>query len=342
MKQIDFRSDTVTLPTKEMMAAITAAPLGDDVYDEDPTVNTLQQKAAEMFDKEAALLVCSGTMGNICCTVGHTNRGDEIILEKNSHIFLHEVGASAVIGGLQLRTIPGKDGYLITPQQLQNAIRGEDLHYPRTALVCIENTHNLAGGKIWSKKQIDAVAKIAHDNSVKVHIDGARIFNASIALDIPVGKLTKNADSIMFCLSKGLACPIGSMIVGSEEFITKAKRVRKMLGGGMRQAGIIAAPGIVALDSMINRLADDHANAQKLANGLAKIEGIKVRDCPTNLLYIDIAGLNIAPLDLKKKLKKRGIIISTRWSTIIRLVTHYGITEADIDYTLSVFKELFS
>ncbi|NHJ48261.1 MAG: aminotransferase class V-fold PLP-dependent enzyme [Asgard group archaeon] len=341
MKKIDLRSDTVTLPSDEMMEAIQYANLGDDIYGEDPTVNQLEEKAAKKLGMEAALLVTSGTQGNICSVVAHTNSGDEVILEKNSHIFLHETASAAVIGGVQLHTVTGKDGYLITPEMLSAAIRGHDVHYPISSLVSIENTHNMAGGIPWKPKEIQAIIKSAHNNNLKIHIDGARIFNAAVASGIPVDKLIKNADSIMFCLSKGLACPVGSIIAGSKEFITKAHRVRKMLGGGMRQAGIIAAPGIVALEKMIDRLADDHRHSQMLKKGLSKIEGITTRGGPTNILFIDISGLEIPGKEFKKKLAEKNIIVSSRWDTVFRLVTHYGIEKEDIDYVIETIHSLF-
>lgn len=341
MKKIDFRSDTVTLPSEEMMEAIRNAELGDDVYGEDPTVNQLEEKAAKMLGKEAGLLVCSGTMGNLCGTITQTNRGDEIILVENAHIFLYEAAGSAVIGGLQLQTVSGIDDYLITPEILESAIRGENIHLPPTSLVCIENTHNVSGGKIWTKQQTENLITKAKEYGLKVHIDGARIFNAAVALDIPVSELTKEADSITFCLSKGLACPIGSLIVGSQAFIAKARRTRKMLGGGMRQAGIIAAPGLVALESMIDRLKEDHQNAQRLAQGLAEIDGISVQDCPTNILYIDLSGLGISGTQLSKALAQFDII-TRRWKgSKVRLVTHYGIEREDIDFTIEKFHSLY-
>lgn len=334
MRKIDLRSDTVTLPSEEMLEAISNAKLGDDVYGEDPTVIELQEKAAKILGMEAALLVCSGTMGNICGTVGQTNKGDEIILEQNCHIFLHEQGSSAVIGGLHTKTIPGKNGYLITPEQLEEAIRGDDVHYPITSLVSIENTHNMSGGKVWTEEQTQTLFKTAKNHNLKIHVDGARIFNAAVALGVPAEKLVKGADSVQFCLSKGLACPIGSIIAGSQEFIQKALRVRKLLGGGMRQAGIIAAPGIIALEKMIDRLKDDHKNSKLLAKGLSDVKGIKVQESPTNLLFIDISETGISGQKFKKQLAKSGIIVSSRWDTKFRLVTHFGIEQEDIEFVI--------
>ena len=342
MKKIDLRSDTVTLPSKEMLDAIYNANLGDDVYKEDPTVNELQNKAAKIFGKEAGLLVSSGTMGNVCSIVSQTNPGDEIILQKDSHIFLHEAGSAAVIGGVQLRTVEGIKNYLITPEILEENIRGFDVHYPISSLVSIENTHNMGGGIPWSYEELSSLYKSAKKNNLKIHVDGARIFNASIATKTPVKKLVDDADSVMFCLSKGLACPIGSIIVGSQDFIDKAYRIRKMLGGGMRQAGIIAAPGIIALDKMVDRLQEDHDNAQLLKKGLDEIAGIKTRDCKTNILFIDISGLHIKGKEFKKALADHQIIVSSRWDTTFRFVTHYGITKEDIEYVIETIHNLYS
>ncbi|MBN1327919.1 MAG: DegT/DnrJ/EryC1/StrS family aminotransferase [Candidatus Heimdallarchaeota archaeon] len=342
MKRIDLRSDTVTLPSEEMLDAMRNAKLGDDVYSEDPTVTELQEKAAKMFEKEAALLVCSGTMGNVCCVVGQTTPGDEIILERNSHIVLHEVASAAVIGGLQLRTVQGIHDYLITPEMLVEAVRGKDVHYPISSLVSIENTHNMAGGIPWKLEEIRALIKEAKKNNLKIHMDGARVFNASIATGIPVNEITKEVDTVMFCLSKGLACPIGSLIVGSQDFIDRALRVRKMLGGGMRQAGIIAAPGLVALDKMITRLADDHKNAKLLQKRLSEIPGIKTKECQTNILFIDIKGTGMTGLEFKQKLEQYNIIVSTRWDTTFRFVTHYGIEEEDVSYIINAIHSILS
>ncbi len=342
MKKIDLRSDTVTLPSEEMMDAMRNAKLGDDVYGEDPTVNELQEKAAKMFDKEAALLVCSGTMGNICCVVGQTTHGDEIILERNSHIVLHEVASAAVIGGLQIRTVTGINDYLITPEMLAEAVRGKDVHYPISSLVSIENTHNMAGGIPWKLEEIRSLTKEAKKHNLKIHMDGARVFNASIATGHSVSELTKDIDSVMFCLSKGLACPIGSLVVGSQEFIDRALRVRKMLGGGMRQAGIIAAPGIIALDKMVKRLADDHKNAKLLKQGLDEIPGIQTKECQTNILFVDIKETGMSGQEFKEKLAKNNIIVSTRWDTTFRFVTHYGIEEEDINYITNTIHSILS
>lgn len=342
MKKIDLRSDTVTLPSAEMMEAIQSVKLGDDVMKEDPTVNELEELAAKKLGKEAGLFVASGTMGNICCLVAQTTHGDEIILDENSHIVLHEVASAAVIGGLQLRTLRSKGGYLITPDMLETAVRGVDVHYPISSLVSIENTHNMAGGIPWTQEEVHSLAVSIKKHNLKMHVDGARIFNSAVAQNISAKNLAKDADSLTFCLSKGLACPVGSVIVGSQEFIEEALRVRKMLGGGMRQAGIIAAPGIVALETMIDRLADDHKNVQLLAKGLAEIDGITFpKPYPTNILFIDISGLGIKGLEFKKTLAEKNIVVSSRWDTVFRFVTHYGIEKEDIEYVIETISNLY-
>lgn len=342
MKTLDLRSDTVTMPSEEMYEAIRTADLGDDVYKEDPTAIELQEKAAKILGTEAALFVSSGTMGNICGIVGQTKRGDEIILEQTSHIFQFEQGSSAVIGGVHTKTVLGKEGYLITPEMLEEAIRFPDVHHPITSLVSLENTHNMSGGKIWTIQQTQDLIKTAKKHNLKVHIDGARIFNAAVGLGVPTHELVKGADSVMFCLSKGLACPIGSIIAGSQDFIDQALRIRKLVGGGMRQVGIIAAPGIVALDTMIDRLADDHSNSKILAKGLSAIEGITVRESQTNLLFVDISGLGITGHQFKKDLAKYSITVSSRWDTSFRLVTHYGIEKEDVEFVIETIANLYS
>ncbi len=294
LRVVDLRSDTVTLPTEEMLEAIRHARLGDDVYMEDPTVNRLEDMAARKMGKEEALLVTSGTQGNLVSVLSHTKRGDEAILEADSHIYHFEVGGLAAIGGLMAKAIKGRMGVL-DPLDVENAFRPENIHCPETTLVCIENTHNLAGGTVISPRQIREIWEVAKKHNLAVHVDGARIFNAAIALNVDVRELTKHVDSVMFCLSKGLSCPIGSLVVGNQELIEKARRWRKMLGGGMRQAGIIAAPGIIALEKMIDRLRDDHRNATILAEKLAKTEGISIdlRTVQTNIVRFDVNDLGV-------------------------------------------------
>ena len=341
MRLVDLRSDTVTLPSPEMRTAMYEAELGDDVYGEDPTLNLLEAKAAERFDKEAAVFVASGTMGNLVSVLAHAQRGDEIILGNQAHIFRSEAGGSSVLGGISFHTIPNDERGMLDPEDVRAAIRPNDPHMPRTALVCLENTQNACGGTTLTQDDMQSVASVAHEYGLAVHVDGARIFNASVALEAPVSELARDADSITFCLSKGLSCPVGSVIVGSEDYIQEARRWRKMVGGSMRQAGVLAAAGVVALDSMVDRLAEDHANARKLAEGLAEIDGIDIDPdaLPTNLVFFEIERDDWP--DLHRQLVARGVKGGgggKRW----RYVTHYGITEDDIDYTLETVRDVFS
>jgi len=340
-KNLDFRSDTVTLPTPEMRDAAANAPLGDDVMREDPTVNELERLAAEMLGKEAGLFVTSGTQGNASSVLAHTRRGDEIILEARSHIYMNEVGGLAVIGGLMPRTIPGELGWL-RPEDIEAALRPPNIHYPGTTLLCVENTHNAAGGIALTPEQMKADWEVAKRHDMAVHIDGARIFNAAVALGVDVKELAKYGDSLQFCLSKGLSAPVGSVVVGSEEFIERARKYRKMFGGGMRQAGIIAAPGIVALTEMVDRLAEDHENARLLAEGLRQLGGIKILNLVmTNLVFIDVSGLGWTGQQWAEACAKIGWRSRGR-TTTIRLCTHYGIEREDIEAFLEGIGKLVS
>ena len=339
-KNLDFRSDTVTLPTPEMREAMAKAELGDDVYREDPTVNKLERLAARMLGKEAALLVTSGTQGNLVSVLAHTRRGDEIILEAESHIYLNEVGGYAVIGGLTARPVKGEMGWM-RPEDVEAAIRPPNIHYPRTGLICVENTHNRAGGIPLTPEQLEADWEVAKRHGLPVHMDGARIFNAAVALRVDVKELARYADSVMFCLSKGLCAPVGSLVVGSEEFIERARKYRKMLGGGMRQAGIIAAPGIIALTKMVDRLEEDHENARLLAEGLRDL-GIKIlHPVMTNMVYIDVSPIGWTGEDWRRACEQLGWK-SFGWphSPIVRLVTHYGIEREDIESFLDGLRRL--
>jgi threonine aldolase len=327
-KNLDFRSDTVTWPTPEMREAAFKAKVGDDVMGDDPTVNELERIAAEITGKEAALFVTSGTMGNAVSVLAHTQRGDEIILEKSSHIFVNEVGGLAVMGQLMARTVPGELGWM-KPEDIEKAIRPENIHYPPTRLVCIENTHNSAGGIAITSKQMKADWDVAKKHGLAVHMDGARVFNAAVALGINVKELTQYADTVQICLSKGLSAPVGSLVVGPTDVIKKARKYRKMLGGGMRQAGIIAAPGIIAITKMVDRLKDDHDNAKLLAEGLTKM-GIKVvNQVQTNMVYIDYTPIGWKDADWNNATKKIGWK-SEGHSGGTRLCTHYGIEREDI------------
>ncbi|MDD1765762.1 MAG: low-specificity L-threonine aldolase [Methanomassiliicoccales archaeon] len=341
MRTIDLRSDTVTLPTKEMMLSMMDAELGDDVSREDPTVNRLEELSAKCFGTEAALFTPSGTQSNLISVMVHCRRGDEMIVESEAHIYYYEVGGMSAVAGVIPRLIRGNLG-VFTPEQVIDAVRGDDMHFPPSKLVEIENTHNRAGGTVWTPKEVSAVSICAHDLGMKVHIDGARIFNAAVALDVGVKEYAKNVDSISFCLSKGLSAPVGSIIVGDKEFIEKARKTRKMLGGGMRQAGVIAAPGIVALTKMVGRLKEDHDNARKLAIGLKSLGtfDVEMRTVQTNIVLIDVSPLDMNSEQFVEKLKRSGILAADFGGCIVRFVTHRGITSKDIDETIGRIERL--
>jgi threonine aldolase len=336
LKTVDLRSDTVTLPTEEMIEAIGRAKLGDDVYREDPTVRQLEELAAEKMGKESALLVTSGTQANLSSLMAQTKRGDEVILEAESHIYHYEVGGLSAVAGLIPRPLKGVRGCL-DPSDIEGAIRPKDIHCPETTLICLENTHNRAGGAVIRPSNIKAVHDIAQSHGLQLYMDGARIFNAAVALGVDVKELTKHVDSLMFCLSKGLSAPIGSVIVGGSEFIEKARKIRKMLGGGMRQAGIIAAPGIVALEKMVDRLKEDHDNAKLLARGLERFEGISIESpVETNIVIFRVKGLDAKKLIYK--LAENGVKALSLDKERIRMVTHRGVSRSDIEHSLEVFR----
>jgi len=340
-KKIDLRSDTVTLPTDEMREAMNNAEVGDDVYQEDPTINRLEELAAKKLGKEAALFVPSGTMGNLIAVLTHCQRGDEVILEMDSHIYYYEVGGMSAVAGVIPRLIAGDKG-ILNPQDIKRALREENLHYPKTTLICVENTHNRAGGTIIPPEIIEEICQLGHQRNIQVHLDGARIFNAAVALNIEPALLTKNVDSVMFCLSKGLSAPVGSILAGSKEFIQRALKNRKMLGGGMRQAGILAAAGIIALENMVERLEEDHKNARILGEGLADIGGMKVdlETVQTNMVYFDLNKSGMDTHQFLPKLAEYNILGSPRPPTKVRLVTHYGISKDDIQATVKAIKEI--
>ncbi len=338
---IDLRSDTVTLPGEAMRRAIYEAELGDDVYGEDPSVNRLQELAAEMVGKEAAMLVPSGTMGNQIAVLTHTKPGTEVIMEADSHIYYYEAAAASVFAGIQPRPLQGNRGSL--PAELVEwAIRQDDIHLPPTSLICLENTHNRAGGTVVPLQDMKAVHEIARKHDLPVHLDGARIFNASIAADIPVKDFTACTTSIQFCLSKGLGAPVGSIIAGPRSFIEEARRWRKRLGGGMRQAGIIAAAGIVALETMIDRLFEDHANARLLAEGLAALEGINFNpdDVDTNIVIVKPTAMSVRKLG--SELEKRGILTVVIEPDRVRFTTSKEVNSADIEKTIIAVKEVLA
>lgn len=342
-RRIDLRSDTVTLPTNEMREAMKNAEVGDDVYQEDPIVNQLERLAAKKVGKEAALFVPSGTMGNLIAVLTHCQRGEEVILEAESHMYYYEVGGMSAVAGVIPRLITADRG-ILNLKDIKEALRGENIHYPKTTLICLENTHNRAGGTIISPKITEEICQSVHQKNILVHLDGARIFNAAIALNIEPDILAKDVDSVMFCLSKGLSAPVGSILAGSKEFIQKARKNRKLLGGGMRQAGILAAAGIIALEKMIERLEKDHKNARILGEGLAKIEGIKVdlETVQTNMVYFDLQESGMDTYKFLPKLAEYNMLGSPRPPTKVRLVTHYGINREDIYTTIAAIKKIIS
>jgi threonine aldolase len=342
MAVIDLRSDTVTLPTAAMREAIFRAELGDDVFSEDPTINRLEAMMAERTGMEAGVLVVSGTMGNITSILTHCGRGEEMVLGDCAHIFLNEAGGMSALGSIVPRTIPNQPDGTLHLDAIEAAIRADNIHFPRTRLICLENTHNRCYGAPLTPEYTAAVVALAKRRGLLVHLDGARIFNAAVALDVDCRELTRGVDSVNVCLSKGLAAPVGSVICGSREFIVRARRTRKMLGGGMRQAGIIAAAGIVALETMVDRLAEDHANARRLAEGIATIDGLatdptRVR---TNILYVDLTGGRFSDADFIERLEQEGLRLSHTGPARFRMLTHYGIGAADIDAALVILRKV--
>jgi len=338
---IDLRSDTVSLPTPEMREAIARAELGDDVYGEDPTVNRLQAMAASMMGKEAALLVPSGTMGNLAAMLTHCARGAKAIVGSESHTEVYEAGGASALGGVVLSPVRNTEDGELDIEELRHELETpDDPHYAQPALVVIENTHNRCGGAPVAVSHMAEVAELTHARGLQVHLDGARIFNAALALETKAGTIASHADTVSFCLSKGLACPIGSLLCGSREFVAHAHRARKMLGGGMRQAGVIAAAGIVALTSMVDRLAEDHSNARALAEGLGLVAGLSVRHVKrrTNMVVFDVDDA-AAARKFRAAMKNRGVLLSARDATSFRAVTHYGVTRRDIDRTVAIAAE---
>ncbi|MBN2230266.1 MAG: aminotransferase class I/II-fold pyridoxal phosphate-dependent enzyme [Candidatus Thorarchaeota archaeon] len=339
MKTIDLRSDTITQPTDEMIEAIVTAHkagrFGDDVIGEDSVVNELQEKAAKILGKEAALLVTSGTQGNVISLLSQTSRGDEIVVEEQSHTFLFEAGSMASLGGLFPKPVKGVRGYIL-PKTLKSVINRDDAHLARTAMVVIENTHNYAGGTIIRPEQVQALVSVAKEHDLKVHCDGARLFNAAVALNIPAKELVKNIDSVQICLSKGLSAPVGSIIAGSDEFIHDAHRMRKKLGGGMRQAGIIAAPMIVALEKMVDRLKEDHDNAKRLYKKLEHIPNLIIEAPETNIIFLGLENLSIDTMRLSEELAKHQILIYGGYGERARFVLNRMVNREDVDRVADV------
>ncbi len=340
---IDLRSDTITRPSPAMRRAMAEAEVGDDVYGEDPTVNKLQERVAEMLDKEAALFFPSGTMSNQAALMAHTRPGDEIIIERGSHLPNHEAGGLGALAGVQTYLIDGDRG-VIEPEQVESAIRFPDVHFPPTRLVWLENTHNRGGGKVFPLDKMKEIRAVALGRDLIVHMDGARLFNACVASDIPPDEYARQVDSLSFCFSKGLGAPVGSALAGTTEFIKKAHRYRKMLGGGMRQAGILAAAALYALENNIERLAEDHENARHLAEALANVDGVKILDEPveTNIVFFDISATGKNALEIMHGARERGLLINPEDFTTMRAVTHLDVSAADIEKAAEVFGEAVS
>ncbi|MCA1589420.1 MAG: low-specificity L-threonine aldolase [Acidobacteria bacterium] len=341
---IDLRSDTVTKPTDEMRCAMAAAEVGDDVYGEDPTVNRLQERAAEIFGQEAALFVPTGSMGNQIAVKLHTKPGQEVIIEERGHIFNYEMGGPATVSNVMIRPVKSADGSgHLTWDEISSALHIDLPYYTApTGLICLENTHNFAGGSVMTAEHCAEVCDKAQDLGLPVHMDGARIFNASVALGTSVAELTRKCDSVQFCLSKGLGAPVGSMLLGAKDFVAEARIWRKRLGGGMRQAGILAAAGLIALEKSPRRLHEDHHNARRLANGIANLPGVEIdlEKVVTNIVIFDVSGTGNTSAKICAGLKQRGVL-AIGFGTSIRMVTHCDAAPSDIDSTVATLRSLF-
>jgi threonine aldolase len=343
MEYIDLRSDTVTKPTPEMREAMAEAEVGDDVYMDDPTVNLLQEKAAMMLGKEDSLFVPSGTMGNLLALMVYCQRGDEAILGDKSHIYLNEAGGMSALGGIQPHPLKNQADGTLALEDIRAAIQTEDVHHTITRLVCLENTQNVCGGVPLTAEYTRQVGSLAKEHNLFFHIDGARIFNAAAALNIPVKELTAPADSVMFCLSKGLSAPVGSMLVGSSRFINRGRHLRKMLGGGMRQAGVLAAAGLIALERMTKRLVDDHGRAKRLTEGLKQVKGLVLDagSASTNMVYFDLKDeVKLSVDQIVEGMKRRGILVDWAGPRRFRLVTHFWVDDAGVEKTIKAFSEI--
>lgn len=336
---VDLRSDTLTRPTPAMRAAMAEAEVGDDVFGEDPTVNRLEARAAERMGKEAALFVASGTMGNLVALLTHCRRGDECIVGDEAHTFYYEAGGMAALGGIQPRTLPNLPDGTLDVERIRGAVRPVNVHFPPTRLVCLENTHNRCGGAVLDAAYMRRVRAVADGNHLAVHLDGARLFNAAVALGVPAADLAADADSVTFCLSKGLAAPVGSVLCGTRDFVEAARRVRKMVGGGMRQAGVLAAAGLVALDTMVARLAEDHAHARRLADGLRALPGVTPAP-DAGRTNIVVAALDRPDMDvdtLVARMAREGVKFFSVGPGRFRLVTHWEVTADDVERALDAF-----
>lgn len=342
MSFVDLRSDTVTKPTPEMREAMAEAEVGDDVYGDDPTVNRLQEKAAEMLGKEDSLFVPSGTMGNLLALLVHCQRGDEVILGDQSHIYLNEAGGMSALGGIHPRPLKNqRDGTLLL-DDIRASIQTEDVHHTITRLICIENTQNVCGGVPLTAEYTRRVGEIAKETGLFLHIDGARIFNAAAALKVDAKELAAPADSVMFCLSKGLCAPVGSMLAGTRKFIARARHLRKMLGGGMRQAGVLAAAGLISLERMTGRLWQDHARAKSLFEGLKQVSGLRLEAGPfSNMVYFVLAGhVTLTENQIVEAMKERGVLVDWAGPRRFRLVTHYWVDDAGVERAVKAFGEV--
>jgi threonine aldolase len=335
--KLDFRSDTVTEPTEEMREAMKRARVGDDGREGDPTVRELEEYSARLLGKEAALFVVSGTMGNLVPILTHTTHGQEMILERDAHIYWYEVGGMAAVGGLVVNRVPGADG-VMRAEDVEAAIRGDNVHFPKTGLICVENTHNVAGGTCWTVAEMAAVKRVAEARGIPVHLDGARIFNAAVALGVPAREIAAQADSLTFCLSKGLSAPVGAIVAGTRAFIEAAKKKRKMLGGTLRQGGVVAAAGLVAVKTMVDRLAEDHAHARVLAEKLNAIPGVSVqmRTVRTNIVRTDVSGLGVPAATVAAALAEAGVLVLSPTADALRWLTHRHVTAADVDQAATV------
>jgi len=345
MELIDLRSDTITRPTPAMREAMAKAVVGDDVYGEDPTVNRLQEMAAERMGKAAGLFVASGTMGNLVAILSHCQRGDEVMVGDKAHTFLFEAGGISALGGVHSRQLPNQPDGSLALADIGGAIRPDDPHDPISRLVCLENTHNRCGGTCQSVVCTREIAAFAHEHGLKVHLDGARIFHAAAALGVPAKALAEPVDSVTFCLSKALCAPVGSVLCGTKEFIAKARRVRKMVGGGMRQAGILAAAGIVALETMVDRLGEDHARARRLADGLRVVPGLTLEPGTpaTNMVFVSLSpGIKSTAGEIREALKAHGVLVGVNTERRFRLVTHYWINDAAVDQIVRAFGAVLS
>jgi threonine aldolase len=344
---IDLRSDTVTKPTPAMRRAMAEAEVGDDVYGEDPTVNRLQERAAEIFEKEAALFVPTGSMGNQIAVKLHTEPGGEVVIEERGHIYNYEMAAMSAVSGALARPVKSSDGTgVLSWSDIEGAVHANDAPYyvARTRLLALENSHNLAGGSVMTRERTEELCDRAHALGLRVHLDGARIFNAAEALGETVAALSAPADSVMFCLSKGLGAPVGSLLLGRRDFIEEARRWRKLLGGGMRQAGVLAAAGLVALEETPPRLAEDHANARRLAEGVAELPGVRVdpEGVRTNIVIFDVSAAGLAADEICARLRAERGVLASAFGTSIRMVTHYDVARAGIERALEGMREVVS